>query len=127
MGDAVVETHYRLALSLAIDDPARLWTAAATLALQSPGMTMDDVVDTIGSRELPQLDDCLALLLQPERFAGCTLHTLEIDRPAAPRAQARVAEISTSSTASTAGSRARSAAAMSLASRCASTAANGVA
>lgn len=79
MGEAAVATHYRMALSLAIDDPARLWIAAATLAMAFPGMTMDDVVDTIGSREMPQIDDCLTMLLQPERFAGCTIHTLDIE------------------------------------------------
>jgi hypothetical protein len=81
-----VKPGYLLTLSLSIDDPARLWDAAATLAMASPGMTMEDVADTIGPRAAPNIDDCLALLLQPERFTGCALDTLAITRQRPPAA-----------------------------------------
>lgn len=74
----MVETGYQLTLSLAVDDPTALWTAAATLAMASPGMTMRDVNETLGPVDAPQLDDCLAMLLQPERFAGCALQSLAV-------------------------------------------------
>ncbi|WP_445190910.1 hypothetical protein ACT009_09810 [Sphingomonas sp. Tas61C01] len=73
-----METRYRLTLSLAITDPSALWAAAAALAMNSPYMTMDDVIETIGPIDAPQIDDCLALLMQPERFGGCDIHGLDI-------------------------------------------------
>ncbi|HVF93507.1 MAG TPA: hypothetical protein VM900_04265 [Sphingomonas sp.] len=78
-----VETGYLLTLSLSVENASSLWEAAAALAMTAPGMTMDDVVDTIGPRTMPSIDDCLTLLLQPERFAGCALHSIDIMRPGA--------------------------------------------
>jgi hypothetical protein len=78
LGEIIVETRYRLTLSLAITDPAALWAAAAALAMNCPYMTMDDVIETIGPIDSPQIDDCLALLMQPERFGGCDIHGLDV-------------------------------------------------
>lgn len=73
-----METGFRLTMTLTVDDPAALWTAAAALAMASPGMTMRDVVETLGPLDAPQIDDCLAMLLQPERFAGCAVRSLAV-------------------------------------------------
>jgi len=62
--------EYRISLSLSVDDPQALWAAAAAAGLASPGMSKDEVVDTIGSGEDPEIADCLMLLLQPPRIAG---------------------------------------------------------
>ena len=70
--------RYRLTLSLAVADATALWAAAAALAMNSPSMTMDDVIETIGPIDAPQIEDCLALLMQPERFGGCEVHGLDI-------------------------------------------------
>ncbi len=92
-----MKSGYLLSLSLAIDDPAPLWDAAATLAMESPGMTMEDVADTIGPRAAPNIEDCLTLLLQPERFKGCALKSLDIARlkPPLPTNQAAQATAAT--------------------------------
>lgn len=74
----MVKTGYQVTLSLTVDDPTALWTAAATLAMASPGMTMRDVTETLGPVDAPQLDDCLAMLLQPERFVGCAVQSLAV-------------------------------------------------
>lgn len=73
-----METRYRLTFSLAVTDPTALWATAAALAMDSPYMTMDDVIETIGPLDAPQIEDCLALLLQPERFGGCEIDALDI-------------------------------------------------
>ena len=70
--------RYRLTLSLAVADATALWAAAAALAMNSPYMTMDDVIETIGPIDAPQIEDCLALLMQPERFGGCEVDALEV-------------------------------------------------
>ena len=80
-----METRYRLTLSLAVTDSTALWAAAAALAMNSPYMTMDDVIETIGPIEAPQIEDCLALLMQPERFGGCEVHGLDITAASADR------------------------------------------
>ena len=70
--------RYQLTLSLSIADLTALWGAAAALAMDSPYMTMDDVIDTLGPIDAPQIEDCLAMLIQPERFGGCQVESLKI-------------------------------------------------
>lgn len=82
-------TGYLLTLSLSVEDDAALWQAAAALAMAAPGMTIDDVAETIGPREAPNVGDCLALLLEPERFAGCAIQSLDLFRPGASPAATR--------------------------------------
>ena len=78
-----MELRYQLTFTLAVTDPSALWAAAAALAMNSPNMTMDDVIETIGPIDAPQVEDCLALLIQPERFGGCDrrLGRARRDRP----------------------------------------------
>ena len=75
---------YRVSLSLSVSDPSVLWRAAAAAAMAAPGMTIDDVVDTIGSEQDPEIADCIALLLQPPRIDGVTMHDFTCRRAARP-------------------------------------------
>lgn len=46
--------------------------------MRSPGMTLSDVLDTIGPREDPSIADCIAMLAGPTPVAGCTLQEFEV-------------------------------------------------
>jgi hypothetical protein len=56
---------FTVALTLTVADARALWSAAADRALAAPGMTLADVLDTIGPREDPSIADCIALLTGP--------------------------------------------------------------
>lgn len=71
---------YLVSLTLSLEDAAALWSAAAATAMAAPGMTIDDVVDTIGPREDPSIEDCIAMLAQPGRFSGCAVTAMECVR-----------------------------------------------
>lgn len=64
---------YTVTLTLTVDNAEALWAAAAERAMRAPGMTLADVLDTIGPREDPSIGDCIALLAQPQPIAGCGL------------------------------------------------------
>lgn len=66
-------TAFTATLTLTVEDARALWNAAAEKALQAPGMTLSDVLDTIGSREDPSIADCIAMLVSPAGIAGCAL------------------------------------------------------
>ncbi|QIG79681.1 hypothetical protein [Stakelama tenebrarum] len=71
-------TEYRITVTLDVVDVQALWNAAAERALQAPGMTLADVLDTIGPREDPSIADCLAMLAVPTAIPGCTLDDARI-------------------------------------------------
>lgn len=64
---------FTVTLTLKVDDAERLWIAAAERALASPGMTLADVLDTLGPREDPSIPDCVAMLTAPADLPGCLL------------------------------------------------------
>ena len=64
---------FTVTLTLKVDDAERLWAAAAERALASPGMTIADVLDTLGPREDPSIPDCIAMLTAPVDVPGCLL------------------------------------------------------
>ena len=66
-------------LTLTVEDACALWTAAAEKALQAPGMTLSDVLDTLGPREDPSIADCIAMLVVPAGVAGCALDDFSVD------------------------------------------------
>lgn len=68
---ALRTADYRLTLSVSIADVDVLWSTAAARLLKSPGITVDDIDETIGSREDPSISDCLAALWEPLVPAGC--------------------------------------------------------
>lgn len=64
---------FTVTLALSVDDAGQLWAAAAERALAAPGMTLADVLDTLGPREDPSIADCIAMLTAPAAIPGCTL------------------------------------------------------
>lgn len=68
--------QWSIALWLRVDDPTTLWRAAADSAMAAPDMTLDDVIDTIGPSDDPEIASCLAMLLDCGRFAGCEFEGL---------------------------------------------------
>lgn len=69
---------FTVSLTLTVDDARALWSAAADRALAAPGMTLADVLDTIGPREDPAIAECIAMLAGPAKIAGCDLDAFEV-------------------------------------------------
>ncbi|WP_213982632.1 hypothetical protein [Sphingomonas sp. dw_22] len=65
-------------LALTVEDARALWSAAADRALSAPGMTIADVLDTIGPREDPSIAECISMLTAPAGIAGCALEGFEV-------------------------------------------------
>jgi hypothetical protein len=78
--------EFRVTIALRVEDAGALWDAAAAQAMSILGMTLDDVAETIGDRAAPQIEDCLTLLADPMRYAGCTptIFTVDADLAVAP-------------------------------------------
>ncbi len=72
---------YTVTLSLTVEDARALWAAAADRALAAPGMTLADVLDTIGPREDPAIAECIAMLTAPAALPGCSLDSYEVLDP----------------------------------------------
>lgn len=73
------QPEYRINVTLAVSDLAALWSAAAARGLAAPGMTIENVLDTIGPREAPCVKDCIAMLVMPMAVAGCAVDDFWID------------------------------------------------
>lgn len=73
-----VTASYTVSLTLTVDDARALWAAAADRALAAPGMTLADVLDTIGPREDPSIAECIAMLTAPGALPGCTLDGYDV-------------------------------------------------
>ena len=69
---------FTVTLTLTVEDASALWSAAADRALAAPGMTIADVLDTIGPREDPAIADCISVLTAPAGLAGCALEAFEV-------------------------------------------------
>jgi hypothetical protein len=69
---------YTVTLSLTVEDARALWAAAAERALAAPGMTLADVLDTIGPREDPAIAECIAMLTAPAALPGCALDAYDV-------------------------------------------------
>lgn len=63
--------EYTIVLRLGVGDHAQLWNAAVARATISTRMTFDEVVETIGPCEDPNIGDCLAMLFDPSNLPGC--------------------------------------------------------
>lgn len=86
---------YRVSLSLTVTDPRALWSTAAACALAAPGMTLDDVVETIGSEHDPDIADCIALLLLSPRITGARIDSFACRRAGKPESVADVTPLPT--------------------------------
>jgi hypothetical protein len=69
---------FTVTLTLSVADAQLLWAAAAEKAMKIPGITLGDVLDTVGPREDPLVAECIALLAGPNAVAGCTLEDFEV-------------------------------------------------
>ncbi len=90
-----VSASYTVTLSLTVEDARALWAAAAERALAAPGMTLADVLDTIGPREDPSIADCIAMLTAPAALPGCTLEGYEVLDPDMDLAPAQIIQLPT--------------------------------
>lgn len=77
---------FQIVLDVIVSDTTALWSAAAGQALGCVRMTIGDVIDTLGPREDPDVAACLAMMVDPARFAGCTVAASEVGSVAAARA-----------------------------------------
>ena len=69
-------------LKLAISDPEKLWRAAAR-RLEVTGLGKDDLEDTIGSIDDPQIEDCLIAVMMPFQVEGCDLVEFQVQAASA--------------------------------------------
>ena len=81
---ANTDSTFMVTLTLTVEDVKALWSAAADRALAAPGMTIADVLDTIGPREDPAIAECLSMLTAPTRIPGCALEAFEVRGEQAP-------------------------------------------
>lgn len=72
-----------IALTVAVPDPTRLWEEAMS-HLRNAGLDLQEILETIGDRSDPQIEDCLAVLLLPDRIAGCDLISFGFRRDPVP-------------------------------------------
>src|SRR3954468_2112902 len=75
---AAAPQAFTVTLKLEVEDAGALWSAAAEKALQAPGMTLADVLDTLGPREDPSIADCIAMLTAPTAIPGCALDDFDV-------------------------------------------------
>ncbi|MHA6721094.1 hypothetical protein ACX40Y_16805 [Sphingomonas sp. RS6] len=85
-GPGISGESYTVSLSLTVENASALWCAAAERALTAPGMTLADVLDTIGPREDPDIAECIAMLVVPTTVAGCGLDQVTVREMAQPAA-----------------------------------------
>jgi hypothetical protein len=71
----------QLSLTLSVDDPGALWNAAMQCCAQGPdGMTLDDIIEMIGPREDPSVEDCIKMLALSSSFSGCAMTDIDTGR-----------------------------------------------
>lgn len=75
---ASANSTFMVTLTLTVEDAKALWSAAADRALAAPGMTIADVLDTIGPREDPAIAECISMLTAPAAIPGCALEAFEV-------------------------------------------------
>lgn len=75
---ANTDSTFMVTLTLTVEDARALWSAAADRALAAPGMTIADVLDTIGPREDPSILECISMLTAPAAIPGCALEAFDV-------------------------------------------------
>lgn len=78
-GGSDLQAQYKVNLTLVLNDPAVLWSAAATKGIKVMGMAINDVLDIIGPREKPALAQCISILIRPDSIPGCSVDDFWID------------------------------------------------
>ncbi|HEX7852888.1 MAG TPA: hypothetical protein VF503_04255 [Sphingobium sp.] len=74
------EGRYRLTLELSVEDSSRLWDAAAARYREGVGLSLAEVMETIGPREDPSIEDCLMTIALPQGVDGCLLTDFDLTR-----------------------------------------------
>ncbi|WP_010219810.1 hypothetical protein [Sphingomonas sp. PAMC 26621] len=85
------QPEYRVNHTIAVADPQALWAAAAARLLSAPGMTLNDALDVIGSREDPSITECIATMTAPIALPGCIMDDFWIDSLRSPPPKIEVA------------------------------------
>lgn len=70
--DVERRASYSFSMDLQVDDPQQLYDAAMERAIED-GLDEDGARTLLGSREEPQIEDCLTMLLDPGRLRGCSI------------------------------------------------------
>lgn len=76
--------EYQFVLKLRVDCVAGLWTAAAQHCMRVLASAEDEIIELIGPKEDPSIEDCLTILALPPLMPGCAMLDVSIDR-ALPR------------------------------------------
>lgn len=90
-----VSSGFTVSLTLKVEDARALWAAAADRALAAPGMTLADVLDTIGPREDPAIAECIAMLTAPVALPGCVLDGYDVAESDAGLAPVQIIQLPT--------------------------------
>lgn len=72
------EGRYRLTLEFSVEDSSRLWDAAAARYRKGVGLSLAEVMETIGPREDPSIEDCLMTIALPQGVEGCILTDFDL-------------------------------------------------
>jgi hypothetical protein len=87
----------QLILTLCVDDAEKLWNAAVQRCAQvAEGLTLDEIVETIGPREDPSIEDCIKMLALSSTLAGCTIADILICQAGQKAAAAETAAMENS-------------------------------
>ncbi|RJF85751.1 hypothetical protein [Sphingomonas cavernae] len=76
-------------MKLVVDDAGELWNLAAKRCLD---WTSDEIDETIGPREDPSIEDCLAMVALPAPIAGCRMIDVALRKAGRPGAELRSGE-----------------------------------
>lgn len=73
---------YNLAISLCVSDSVKLWDSACRSLMQVGTVDLDEIVDLLGPREAPSIEDCIVTLFDLGSSQGCLPidFSLEISR-----------------------------------------------
>lgn len=84
-GEGSSSERFRVSFDIVISDPQALWHAAASMAFQQAGMTIEDIEDVLGPAEDPSIADCVAMLTAPDAIPGCAPLSFAVEPIANPK------------------------------------------
>ncbi|MBO9713502.1 hypothetical protein [Sphingomonas sp.] len=71
-------TAFDVTFTLTVHDARLLWAAAADRLRRTPGLTEEDVEETIGTVEDPAIAECISVLAAPAQIPGCMPERFEV-------------------------------------------------
>lgn len=84
-GGGRMSPRLRIAIDLNIQNTDDLWAHVSGRLAANYALTVDEVIETIGPRQDPDLFNCLAMLLDPPTWKGCVVDGFRIDRSDRPQ------------------------------------------